>query len=373
MKVVVLGGTGHMGRLAVRELGRTPDVKALTIAARNVDRTRQLAAEIGDHVQAVSVDAGNPQSLIDVFRGHDVVAGALGPFYLYEALVAQAAIEAGVQYVSICDDHDAMESVLKLDPMARTRGVTILSGVGWTPGLTNIMAKKGAALLDTAKEVHIAWVGSSADSEGFAVMLHTMHIFTGKVPTFSKGMTTWVQAGTGRRAVRFPEPLGVVNVYHVGHPEPVTLPRFMPGLTDVTLRGGLTEPFLNWLSIAISRVGLTATHARKERLARLFKPILPVLEKIGAPAHPLSGAHVEVRGYKGGKPARVELAVTDHMVNLTSLPLVVATLMLGRKELNQPGVMVPEAEGGPDPDRFLQALTERGMKIRIGAVDVQPS
>lgn len=72
-----------------------------------------------------------------------------------------------------------------------------------------------------------------------------------------------------------------------------------------------------------------------------------------------------------GRPARVELAVVDRMMNLTGLPLAVAALMLGRGEIRRPGVIAPEAEGGPDPDRFLNELAARGVAVHMGAVEYE--
>lgn len=369
MKVVVLGGAGDMGSRAARELGRAPEVEVLTIADRNLEKAKQVAASIGPRAQARAVDARDHDALVQLMAEHDVAAGAIGPFYLFEVPVARAAIDAGRPYVSICDDHDAMEAVLELDAEARQRGVTLLTGLGWTPGLSNVLARKGVDMLDSAREVHIAWCGASADSEGYAVVLHTMHIFTGSVPTFTGGTMVRVPAGTGRKVVTFPDPIGPVAVYHVGHPEPVTIPRFMPGLQEVSLRGGLTEGFLNWLAVVVARLGLTATPARKDRLGRLLKPLLPVLEKLGRPARPLSGIHVEVRGEKDGRPARVVLAAVDRMMNLTGVPLAIGALLIGRGQINRPGVVAPEAEGVVPPDLFLEELASRGIKVHIGPVE----
>src|SRR5690606_9306259 len=117
--------------------------------------------------------------------------------------------------------------------------------------------KKGASLLDKPRRVHVSWAGSSADAEGMAVILHTLHILTGDVPTFSRGKMTRIRAGSEPTVVRFPDPIGNVKVRHVGHPEPVTIPRFMSSLEEVTLKGGLTEKVLNELSIHITKLGLT--------------------------------------------------------------------------------------------------------------------
>jgi lysine 6-dehydrogenase len=358
-----------MGSLAVRELGREAEVEQVTIVGRNRERAEALAAEVGSHAQVAILDVQDTAALKAALEGHDVAVGALGPFYLYETLMAEAAIDAGIPYVSICDDYDATQAVLELDPAAKQRGVTVLTGMGWTPGITNICAKKATQLLDVAEKIQISWAGASADAEGLAVILHTMHIFTGKVPTFVDGTWQRLPAGSGRRSVHFPDPMGAVAVYHVGHPEPVTIPRFMPGVQEVSLRGGLTESFLTYVGIGIARLGLTRTPERRERLAAQMKPLLPLLEQIGPQARPLSGAHVEVQGMKDGQPARIELAAVDRMARLTSLPLVVGALMLGRGEIDNPGVIAPESPNGPDPDAVFRALAQYELQVHVGEVE----
>ncbi len=101
--------------------------------------------------------------------------------------MVKAAIAARKPYVSLCDDADAAAAALKHDDAARQAGVTIVTGLGWTPGLTNILALRAAARLDKTTSVTIAWAGSAQESGGHAVALHTLHIFDGKVTTFADG------------------------------------------------------------------------------------------------------------------------------------------------------------------------------------------
>lgn len=380
MKVIVLGATGHMGRRAADILSRSPEVDTLALAGRNGETLQALANKIkahpkttqqlrsGNHIKTEIFDVSHRDVLARHIKGYDVIANATGPFYLLEAPIVATAIETGVNYVSICDDHDATEVVLKLDAKAKKNGITVVSGAGWTPGLTNMMAKKGVSLLDRADQVHVSWAGSSADAEGLAVILHTLHILTGDVPTFKKGEFSQVRAGSDPMMVRFPDPIGTVKVRHVGHPEPITIPRFIHGLEEVTLRGGLTEKLLNRLSVLMTRIGVTRTPAGKSRLAKLMIPFLPLLESFGAPPDALSGAHVEVKGVKDNRNAAVELSAVGHMRDLTAIPHAVTTLMVGRGDLRLLGVISLEVNDGPDPDNFFQAVGEHGIRISVGNV-----
>lgn len=366
MRVIVLGGAGDMGQRAVRTLARCPEIGRLTIADLNLGRAQALATELGGapRVQVVPVDATDRQSLVAAMHGHAVAAGAIGPFYKFERPLAAAALAAGVDYVSLCDDYDAARSALSLHEQAVAAGRRVITGLGWTPGLSNVLARRGVGLLDAAHAVDVAWVGAASDSRGFAVVQHTLHIFTGRVPTFLDGQWTEVQAGSGRVRWEFPAPLGACDVFHVGHPEPVTLPRFIPGLQRVTLRGGLTEPLLNWLGLLISRLGLTSSVNKKDIVGRLIFRLLPALEKLGPRGVPLSGLRVEVHGERNGRPARAVFRTAGHMENLTGIPLAIGALMLARGQVTcPPGVWAPEASGAIDPEVFLPELARHGVQV----------
>ncbi|MGE5576995.1 MAG: saccharopine dehydrogenase C-terminal domain-containing protein, partial [Syntrophothermus sp.] len=163
--------------------------------------------------------------------------------------------------------------------------------------------------------------------------------------------------------VSFPAPLENVTVYHLGHPEPVTIPRFIKGVKVVTLKGGLTEPFLNRLAVGIARMRLTNTKRKKDVVGGIIKATLPALEKLGKPGIPISGMRVDVKGLYKGKPRHMVYKAANHMNNLTGVPLAVGALMLGRGQIKRKGVFAPEAEGAVDPDLFLTELAERGVFV----------
>lgn len=363
MRVIALGGAGDMGSRAVRDLAEQEDVEEIMIADYNREAADGLAREIGTRCKSMKVDADDPSELARAIHGYDVAAGAIGPFYKYEYRVAKASVEAGVDYVSICDDYDAAGRVFELDEEARKNDVLVLTGMGWTPGLSNVLARKGADQMDEVEEIAVAWGGSASDSEGYAVILHTVHIFTGFVPSFQNGRTKNVQAGSERERVLFPQPMGEIYVYHLGHPEPVTIPRFIPAMT-VTLKGGLCEEELNRIAIWLARLRLTGTDRRKDRMGKIVKSMLPALSRIGKPEKPISAIRVDVTGKKGGEVSSVTYGAADHMNNLTGVPLSIGALMIGRNKIDARGVMAPE--GCVNADDFLGELAGRGVKVYEG-------
>jgi saccharopine dehydrogenase-like NADP-dependent oxidoreductase len=350
-----------MASRAVREMAAEPDVTAVTIADYNLEAAQRLAAELGEKGMALRVDANNHEELVAAIRGYDAAGCGIGPFYRYEARVARAAVEAGVPYVSLCDDYDAAQAVLGLDNAAKAAGVTVLTGLGWTPGLSNVLARKGYDQFDLVDEINVAWGSSASDSEGYAVILHTLHIFSGLVPSFQKGRPVNVPAGSGKEVILFPPPVGRVTCYHLGHPEPVTLPHFLPGVRTVTLKGGLSEQPLNELAIWLARLRLTDTPAKKDLLGQIIKATLPVLSKLGQAEQPCSAVRVDVGGWIEGYYRQISYGAAAHMPELTGLPLAIGALMLARREIHRPGVVTPEA--CVEPDCFLAELQKRGVTV----------
>lgn len=379
MRVVVLGGAGDMGSHAVRLLATRPEVGRVSVADVDAGRAAVVVAAAnaaaGRKVaEGWPLDAADKTALAACLAAHDVAAGALGPFYRWEGPLVEAAIAARVPYVSLCDDYDGAAQALALDERARAAGVPVVTGLGWTPGLTNLVARAAWDHLDRTRAIHIAWAGAAADSAGLAVILHTMHAFTGRVPAFLGGRPARVPAGSGRRRVDFGPPIGRLPVYHAGHPEPVTLPRFLPGLDEVTLRGGLSEQFLQWLAVAVGRLGLTATAGRKAALGRVLAPLLPLLERIGPRAAVASGMRVDVVGERGGQDVGRSFVATGRMADLTARPLALGALWLGAGKVSRVGVFAPEADGGIAPEPFLAELRAQGVSVReVDPVEGEPA
>ncbi len=360
MRIGVLGGAGDMGARAVEVLAERDEVDEVVVLDRDRDRGARLANELPG-VRFEPFDAEDRGTVVSALSGFDAVASALGPFYRFEVPMALAAIEARVPYVSICDDHDATAAVLDLDDRAREAGVTILTGLGWTPGLTNLAVRELHDELGGLDVARVFWAATALDSSGHAVMLHTMHVFDGYVPIVRDGITELVRAGGAREPVRFPKPLGQVTVSAVGHPEPVTLPRFLPGLRRVDLKGGLAEGFLDGLVRGLSGAHLLATHGRRRRLARVIGPLLPTLERF-SPPYAASAWRVD-GAYENRTASRWGLG---HMADLTGTPLAVGALLLASAELEAPGVLVPEADAVPH-------ARIRGLLDGFGVTSCPPS
>ncbi len=372
MRIIFFGGTGAIGRRVVNEICKFPKVRRVIIASRKMKSYQKLLKEVesgnsgkGNKLSYLNLDLRRCFNLPEILRSNDVVVGAMGPFYKYEEVLAKASVKARVHYVSICDDHDVVKRVLGLNEAAKKKGVCILTGMGWTPGLSSLLARSGADLLDGVDSIRIYWAGNSSNSMGIAVILHVLHSFTGKVPAVRDGKTSFVRAGSGKERIDFLNPLGKITVYNIGHPEPVTIPCHFPGIKEVTLKGGVNENLLNRIAILAGRSGLSRSYIIRDALALFFQKTLPFWRKIARPMPEVSGITVVVEGDFHGKQCSLTYKAVGPMEVLTGIPMAFAIKGLVSGDIKERGVLSPEAPGMINPSEVFKELESKGVQIEM--------
>ena len=361
MKLLVLGGCADMAIPLIKLLRDDDEVRSVTLADINEAKARAIAAAHGPKFAAVRCDANDPANVVSVMKGHDAVLCYVGPFYVFEKKLAQCAIDAGTNYVSIADDYDAYLGVITLDDTARKANVKILTGFGNSPGLTQILARKGYNDLKNAYRISVNWCAGSSESVGVSNLMHLFHIFNGTTLQWFDGKEVAVKTGQGKKWVEFPPPIGKAPVYYTGHAESVSLPRNLPGLKEVTLHGGVKPNYVVGIVKFMSALGLLANHARRARLARLFHPIE---SWFSSPGLDKSVGRVEVYGDRDGKAVYKYFTYVGHIADITSLPAYVAAKWLCQGRFNdKPGGVYAPERALDDPQPFLDALKNLGVEI----------
>ncbi len=162
--------------------------------------------------------------------------------------MARAAVEAKVHYIDICDDYEATEILFssEIDSLAKEAGITILTGMGSDPGTNNVIVRWYADQLDRVDEIDLFWVVSIAELSG-AAWDHSLHMTLGRIPQYLDGKLEYVEGGTGEEVAQFLEPLGTCVVRYVGHPQPLTIPRYIKGVKKVVVKGALIPSWVDQL------------------------------------------------------------------------------------------------------------------------------
>lgn len=364
MKILLLGGAGDMAVEALRELNRTPKkVKLVTIADLNPQKATATIEKLGlkYSTEIVQHDIYDRDWLIAEAKKHNVVLGFAGPFYKTEAYCAEACLAAKTPYVSIADDYDAFLEAFKLDDAARQAGVKLLTGWGNSPGLTQILARKGYNSMEHCRRINVNWAAGSNEDVGATNLMHLFYILSGTTLQTIRGKEIQVKTGEGRKMVDFPYPMGWLPVYYTGHAESVSLPRNLPGLEEATLHGGVQPPYIVKLVKTLASTGLFNTHERRRKAANFFHKIEGIFAGGGLDK---SVGRVDVYGVHEGKAVYRYYTYIGHIAVLTALPAVQAAQWLVAGKFDKlPGGVYSGERLLEKPDAFLSELIERGLEI----------
>lgn len=387
-KILVLGGAGTMGFQVVKLLLERSDPK-ITVADANVKALKRVTAELGNKVDTAIADVNDKDGLVKLLKGHDIVVSTVGPFYKYATAVIRAAIDAKVNLVDIDDDFDATRDALELDGAARKAGITAIIGMGASPGVTNLIAKLGASKLDKVNEIKIYWAESAIDPTGPAAMAHWFHITAEKVPVFLDGKWVDVQGFSEPEVVEFMPPLGKVEVFYTGHPEPVSLPRYIKGVKHVSIKGALYPPKMMELyrMLIDTGFGSNETFVVTEGVSMPFRELgVRIIRSMPRFAPAFFGDilrdalenykdcagtfKIVVSGSKGGnEKAYIYDLMADNVAYSTALPAVIAVLAVLEGKVKETGVLAPE--GALDAGMFLKEF-EHGARVRETVVESSP-
>jgi lysine 6-dehydrogenase len=368
MHALIIGGVGGMGQGVARDLVKQDIVKKITLADLYPDPER-LSKKLreSDKTELVKMDVFDHEAMVKAFKEVSVVINTAGPFYKTAVPVAKAAVEAKVNYIDICDDYEGTEILYnsEIDKLAKDAGITVLTGMGSDPGTNNILVKWYADRLDTVDDIYLYWVVSIAELEG-AAWDHSLHMTLGKIPQYINGELVYVEGGTEVVAEQFLEPLGVCHVRYVGHPQPITLPRYIKGVKNVIIKGALIPLWVDELIKEQKDTGLLSTEALDVKGVKItpYDLALTLWKKIpeGRDNGPQSsGLKVIVKGTKNGKKITYTADMAGRMAPGTGLPASIASLMMNAGHITAKGVVAPE--GCVDPDIFLGEFLRRGAKI----------
>ena len=382
MKILALGGCGQQGSLAVRTLIQADDVEKVIVGDINLAAAEAFREQVGsDKIEVQQIDVINEEALKSAIYEVDVVANFVGPFFRFAEPVVKAAIASGVNYVDICDDVAPTVDLLdNYHRAAAEAGVSVLLGIGASPGLMNVMVRRAADQLDEVIEANMHWAVTVNDidtdltvsADNAAIYEHAVELMAGNALQYLDGASCDMQGGTGLEPVRFAN-LGEQNVYYMSHPEPATIPRYIK-LEKAVNKGCC--PGLDDVLFALRDLGLAAhdTMTVKGVEMQASDVAIAVLARLDAISEPIpeselpacSDMFAEITGRRGGELVKLRMDVHSsegllRMDQATGLSAAVGILMMGRGQITENGVFAPE--GCIPPDEFFAQLEALGVVL----------
>ncbi len=356
-------GAGAMGAAAAQAAASFSEVESIIVADLNLDASQKVASSCGAKAKAAAVNVTDHKALVSLMREADVIMNCVGPFFRFGVPVLEAAIEAGVDYLDICDDPEPARDMFELNEKAREAGITAIVGLGASPGITNMLAARARAELDETDELIAAWnieedAGGGETLSYSAAIVHWMQQCSGTILECENGALVnnkplldmaLEYPGRGRR-----------TVYSVGHPEPVSFHYSYPGLKRsycaMVMPGMWIEEFralakqIDSGKLSLEEAGRklvesSGADSRKDDPITQFinKVIENIARMIDGPRLPLFFSIA--KGKKNGKATTVGAhvrSIPPGMPRVTGIPLALGTLLHLRGEVKEKGVIAPE-------------------------------
>jgi saccharopine dehydrogenase (NAD+, L-lysine-forming) len=383
VKIVVLGGAGKMGCIAVQELAWDERVDAVVIADRDVAQARIVADTIGSSkVSIQAVDVTDKGALLDTLAGADACLNAT--VYYFNLPVMEACLQAGVSYTDMGGLFHNTRKQLALHNRFAEAGVSAILGLGSAPGVPNIQARYAGDRLDTIESIHIfdGVMPPAADDVHFTYAVPTIvDELTMPPMVYRDGEFLAREPLSEFEDYWFTPPLGLLPMHLSLHSEVATLPVTFreKGIKDCTFKinyWGMAKETVEKVRVLadFGFAGREPVEVKGQRvvprdlmLALMADYVPPIAAFLAPPQRQppdwTKEIVTEVRGTKNGEE------LTYRVGTLTckgALPTGVVPAR-GAVRLAEgripPGVHPPEAVIEPEP--FLKELEQRDIYTRV--------
>lgn len=385
MKALVLGGAGAVCKETTRDLAQYSDFDEITVADYNREALDGLLESIDDpRLKALSFDANDYEAMLELFPGFDIVINGL-PFE-FDYPVNKACVVTGVNGLDLSSD----DPQFALNDRALEKDMLFVPGVGATPGITNMMVRRAAEVLDRLEQVDIYFAAFRCLAPAPGLLQTTLWEFN---PDEEDRQEVYFEDGrwhptpplSGEVTVRFHEHIGEQKVYYVPHDEAYTLPRSYPSLRRAAVRGCF-PPHVMAVMGNLMRAGLLSSRA--VQLKGKQAPAIELVRLLLAQS-PFSlenqvwgyGLVVEVRGerndrratctYRSHHPPQEAWGGQSAYFKNVGIPLSIGAQLIAGGQVAARGVVPPELALPTQP--FFEALERRGITVeetivQIGAI-----
>ncbi len=380
MQIIVLGGAGAMGRIAVRTLTEFSDVDQITIADYNEERAHEVAAALASSkLEIKQIDVNDEERLRRLLHGADAVLNAVE--YVFNLPVLRACIQEKVHYADLGGLFHMTRKLMDLSAEAEAAGITAMVGMGGTPGVTNLLARAAVDQLDSVDSIKVQ-LGCGDETPSRAPLVAPYSIrtildeFTKEPQVFQDG--TWYPQRplSGEEEMVFPLPIGRATATYSLHSECATFPASFrdKGIRHVSFKIAFPPDFMTKLKFLVDLGFGSAEPINVQGVKVSPREVLAQLLDL-VPAEDVEPQDCDVlRIVAAGQTDGQPVEITNQIVVLpyrrwgisagaldTGTPLAIAGRMLANGEITRRGCFGPEACVPTAP--FFRELAKYDMHV----------
>ncbi len=385
MKIVVLGGAGLMGRIAVKDLAASDGIEQVIIADRDTELANKVAGllPVGrEKVSVKEVDVTDRTELVAVLSGADAVLNAV--HYYFNLEVMQACLEAGTHYTDMGGLFFNTRKQLALHDDFAAAGLTAVLGMGSAPGVPNVHARYAADRLDTVESIRIydGILPPPGDDIRFGYAIPTIIDELLMPPmVFREGEFVEEEPLSGEEDYWFTPPVGLLRCHLSLHSEVATLPISFAdkGLQECFFKinywGMSPDAFakvrlladLGFASSEAVELRGTPVYPREllvELMADYVPPLEAFLQEAADPTWWTKEIVTEIAGTKDGQELTYRLGTLTPVGSLpTGVGPSIVAQWLAAGRITALGVFPPEM--AVDPEGFFAELEARGIVTQV--------
>jgi lysine 6-dehydrogenase len=360
MRVALVGGAGEVGSEVARDLVRVREIEELLIADLDGGRATALARELDrlhPSVRGCEIDVRDRSQASQRLAGADLLINCTS-FTMFDHVLSLAA-EASLDYADLISEPEDRHR-----QAAEAAEITAISGLGASPGLSNVLVRHAAESLDTVHEADISWISLRTVAPTPGLLDTIMWELSEECTTrryYHDGRYRRAQFMEGSRLVDFADPVGRQYVYYVPHTEVTTLPRHFPTLRHCAVRGSWRPELMQDMRV-LQRYGLLAQSSLDATKQAIW--LSHGGERDAAPW--MLYVNVEVLGTRDDVEVRRKYVVSHPpdwgqrgVARMTGITAAVGVQLLARNGRAETAGFV-DPEDYYDPFEFLAELEQRG-------------
>jgi saccharopine dehydrogenase (NAD+, L-lysine-forming) len=299
MRIFVLGA-GATGSLLAQLLERQGHT--VWCGDRDPERARRFLGKKST-IAVTTVNARNLRGIVKAAKGCQLIVNASAS--VFNEIVLRAALRLRAHYVDLSSHlmrHPFRAEQFRYVKKFQGKNRVALINAGVAPGLTNLLVKRAAELLDEVQAVHIRLYESSESDDPISQWSPEVSFdeAVSHPQIYRNGKFQLGKRFSEIEKFRFADPIGNARVVLAAQDEVATLPHFIPMRDlDVKIGGNEIDRLRRWHKqgkLSKSR-GMT-----KQRFPQTSSPrMIARLIRQGILQNARFGAAVLVRGMKRGK------------------------------------------------------------------------
>jgi len=371
-------GAGKIGVVLAKDLIESDPECQVTLADIDFERLGQATEFIGsDRLLPLQRDIEDENQRMEVMEGKDVALCAL--LHEQSLISLDTAVAKGVHYIDLVGE--APLERMEYDSEAKEKGIAVISGLGVSPGITNICVGRAVHLLDEA-EMGIVGVGGVPVEPKPPLNYRIVYavesllgLYEREVLILKDGKIEGVDPLTGLEKIEFEDPFSEMEWFYTDglNSMTYTLEGKIKDLAEKTIRHmGHVEGVQTLKACGFFSRDPMDVDGQKVVPRRVLEVVLDEWMKLGD-ERDATLLRVEVSGKKDGRSVTHVFEMVDYfdterqyssMGKTTSFPASIAAQMIMSGQFSQRGVVFPENVFDANLyDLFMDALATRGVFV----------